>query len=164
LTITINGRLGTIQEGDAQLGTLPFITAASGIVQFEIPRVANFPDQTASLIDHGDATIEGKTFHRITVESPLRSKAMAENTETLATDLYFDSASHLLIKSANLIRIEGSGNNEFLRVITYEDYRQVDSSMVPFRYTQTLNGQKQWTLQLSEVQLNPDLPGSLFEF
>jgi hypothetical protein len=68
------------------------------------------------------------------------------------------------VKSANVIHINGAGNNDFLREITYDDYREVGNVMIPFRYTQTLNGQNQWTLQLSEVQINPTAQATFFEF
>ena len=164
LSIRISGKYGVTQSSDGHQVNIPPDTAASGIIQFEMPRLASFPDQTASLIDHGPALIGGKPLHRVAFEFPLNPIATPQNDERVATDLYFDPTSHLLVKSANSIRVAGSGKNEFLRVITYEDYRQVGDSMIPFRYTQTLNGQEQWILQFSDVQLNPDLPASLFEF
>jgi hypothetical protein len=164
LSIKINGKVGIIQQGEGKPIYISAATAASGLLQFEMPRLANFPGQATSLTDRGSMAIDGDTLHRITTETPLTSNAADVSRDPVVTDLYFDSTSHLLIKSANSIRLEGAGKNEFLRVITYEDYRSVGGSLVPFRYTQTLNGQKQWTLQLSDVQLNPDLPASLFEF
>ena len=156
LSIRIDGEAGKIQESNGREYPLLPDTAASGIFQFELPRVANFPDSSTSLVDHGTAIINGSTLHRMTFEFPT---ALPEENEqrrrTVATDLYFDSTTHFLMKSANLIRINGAGNHDFLRVVTYEDYRKVGNSMIPFRFTQTLNGQKQWILQLSDVQLNP---------
>lgn len=165
LSIRINGGHGKIQEADGHLYPLLPNTAKSGIVQFELPRLANFPYPGTSLLDRGLVTIEGRSLHRITYEITTADASEAvKKKNAVVTDLYFDPASHLLIESANSIRIDGAGSADFLRVITYEDYRAVQGSMVPFRFTQTLNGQKQWTLQLSTVQLNPALETPSFEF
>ncbi len=165
LSIRINGRYGKIQEADGRLYPIVADTAASGIFQFELPRLADFPDSTASLLDRGSCSVDGRAFHRLTYEFPTTGiKATTHKRDTVATDLYFDPTTHLLVKSANSIHIDGARNTDFLRVITYDDYRKVGDSMIPFRFTQTLDGQKQWTLQLSEVQLNPALKTTFFEF
>ncbi|WP_188553841.1 hypothetical protein [Edaphobacter dinghuensis] len=165
LSIRINGGRGKIQEGDGHLYPLLPNTAKSGIVQFELPRLANFPYSGTSLLDRGLVVIDGRSLHRITYETTTADASeVVRKKNAVITDFYFDPTSHLLIKSANSIRIDGAGNADFLRVISYDDYRSVQGSMVPFRFTQTLNGQKQWTLQLSTVQLNPALETSSFEF
>lgn len=164
-SIRISRLLGKIQEADGHQYPVQPDTAATGIFQFQLPRLANFPDSQASLTDHGSTVFGGTTLRRLTYEFATTSpKANTSKPRTVATDLYFDSTTHLLVKSANTIHIDGAGNNDFLREITYEDYRQVGSLLIPFRYTQTLNGQKQWTLQLSDIQLNPNLQSAYFEF
>jgi hypothetical protein len=165
LSIRINGGHGKIQEGDGHLYPLLPSTAKSGIVQFELPRLSNFPYPGTSLLDRGLVVIDGRSLHRITYEtSTADASEVVRKKNAVITDFYFDPTSHLLIKSANSILIDGALSANFLRVISYDDYRSVQGTMVPFRFTQTLNGQKQWTLQLSTVQLNPALETSFFEF
>lgn len=165
LSTRINGGHGKIQEGDGHLYPLLPNTAQSGIVQFELPRLANFPNPGTSLLDRGLVVIDGRSLHRITYETTTADASeVVRKKNAVITDFYFDPTSHLLIKSANSIRIDGAGSADFLRVISYDDYRSVQGSMVPFRFTQTLNGQKQWTLQLTTVQLDPTLETSSFEF
>jgi len=164
-SLRIRGSHGEIQEANGHRILILPNTAASGIVQFQLLRLANFPGQKTSLLDRGTVTIGGQILHRLTYEFPAVAATLpAQKQHTIATDLYFDPATHLLVKSANAIRINGAGNHDFLREITYEDYRQVDGISIPFRYTQTLNGQKLWTLQLSDVQLNPTLQPTYFQF
>jgi hypothetical protein len=165
LSIRINGLQGKIQEADGRQNFIVPDTAASGIFQFQLPRLANFPGASTSLLDHGSSVVAGATLHRVTFESPVSGPMVStQKKKTLATDLYFDGTTHLLVKSANVIHINDAGNNDFLREITYDDYRSVGNVMIPFRYIQTLNGQNQWTLQLSEVQLNPTAKATFFEF
>ncbi|WP_442300008.1 hypothetical protein [Terriglobus sp. 2YAB30_2] len=152
----INNRLGSIQQPDGKMFPLAPEIAASGIVQFELPRLADLQARS-SVLDHGVTVIDGMSLHRVTIEQPLTPR------KNIATDLYFDPQTHLLVKTANAIRPNGA-QSELLRVITYGDYRPVDGVMIPFLYTQSLDGQKQWTIQLSEVQLNPNIQSNYFEF
>ena len=122
--------------------------------------MANFPGQTASLLDRGVTSIEGVSLRHLTVEY-FATNAKAKTKESVATDLYFDPVSQLLVKSASSIRLNGvsspfsSGNH-------IRGLRLVSGSMVPFRFTQTLDGQLQWTLQLMEVELNPAFKPNIF--
>ncbi|WP_263418905.1 DUF4292 domain-containing protein [Terriglobus albidus] len=156
ISTRINSRLGNIQHPDGKSFPLAPEIAASGIVQFELPRLADLQTRS-SVLDHGVTVIDGMNLHRVTIEQPLTPK------KNIATDLYFDPETHLLVKTANAIRPDGS-QSELLRVVTYGDYRAVDGVMVPFLYRQVLDGQKQWTIQFSEVQLNPNLQSNYFEF
>lgn len=165
ISIRINGRIGKIQEADGRVFPLPPDTATTGLLQFELPRMEGFPEQAfCSLIDRGGVAIDGEPFHQVTYEMADHKAADGKSVKTIPTELFFDPTTHLLVKSLNMIRLDGAGPNEFQRVITYEDYRQVGDSLIPFRFTQTLNGQKQWTLQLSDVQLNPGTQSNYFQF
>lgn len=165
LSIRISGQHGTIQEADGKQSPIPANTAATGIFQFLQPLLANIPNISESLLDRGLTTVDEVSLHRVTVELSAVGLDLITGTKGItATDLYFDPASHLLIKSANSIQINGGHGHHFLRVITYGDYRKVGNMMVPFSYTQTLDGQKQWTLQLANVQLNPTFDSASFEF
>ena len=152
----INNRVGNVQQPDGTRFPLAPEMAASGILQFQLPRLADLQTRS-SVLDHGVTVIDGMNLHRVTIEQQLSPK------KNIATDLYFDPKTHLLIKTANAIRPDGS-QSELLRVITYGDFRPVDGVMIPFLCTQVLDGQKQWTIQLSEVQLNPTLQSNYFEF
>jgi hypothetical protein len=145
--------------------------ARQGIDTFARPRVSSFPDANTSLLEKGTESIGGRNLHRISVVQALphgttHGNPSANNTPAnfVVTDLYFDPVSHLLIKSAANLRLGGSGNEEFLECMTYDDYREVQGTQVPFRYTETLNGQMQWTLQLDTVTLNSGVQPSSFNF
>lgn len=163
LSIRINGRIGKIQETDGRTFPLVPETASSGIFQFQMLHLADL-ETASSLIDHGLVPFDQVSLHRITVERYFSPASKSRPLKTLATDLYFDPQTHLLAKSVNSVQIDGAGNNRFLRVITYEDYRPINGLMLPFRFIQTLDGQKQWTLQLSEVELGPNQPATFFQF
>ncbi len=143
----------------------------NGINTFARLRVSSFPDANTSLLDRGMQSVGGSSLHRISVVQALphgTSKGNPSPSITppifAVTDLYFDPASNLLIKSVANLRLGGSGNEEFLECVTYDDYREVQGTQVPFRYTETLNGQLQWTLQLDTVTLNSGVQPTIFTF
>lgn len=121
LSIRINGGHGKIREGDGHLYPLLPNTAKSGIVQFELPRLANFPLPGTALLDRGLVTVEGRSLHRITYETTTTNASeIVQKQNAVVTDFYFDPAAHLLIKSANSIRADGAGSTDFICVITYK--------------------------------------------
>jgi hypothetical protein len=164
-SIRIHRFVGKIQGSDGAISVIPSTTAALGLFPFELPRFANSPGLASSLIDQGLVALGGTELHRITLElGSLGRNPVTKSIDTIVTDLYFDPTSHLLIKSVSSVLIAGSRPVKLLSVVTYGDYRMAAGSMVPFRYTETLEGQPYRTLQLSNVQLNPELNTTYFEF
>lgn len=163
-SIRINGRMGKMQSADGRVDSLSPATASTGLVQFPVLRTVDFRSQSISLTDQGSTSVDGLTLHRLRMESgAVAAKVGAPTPRTTVTDFYFDPKTNLLIKSANSIRLAGSGSDQ-IRVTTYEDYRQVNGSMIPFRFTQSLDGQVLWTLQLSDAQISTDKQTAYFEF
>jgi hypothetical protein len=156
-SIRINGRIGNIQEADGKTYPLLPETAASGIFQFQLPRLADLQTKS-TVIDHGPTKVDGISLHRLTIERPFSA-----GQKNIATDLYFDPKTHLLAETANSIWLDGA-RSSILRTIIYGDYRQVEGVLIPFRFGQAIDGQKQWTLQLSDVQLNPSIQSAYFSF
>lgn len=118
-----------------------------------------------TIVDGGMITISGESLHRITVERPLhpaQSKLTSDNTSVI--DLYFDPKSSLLIKSAVAVPISWSDPERYVEVTTYADYQSVNGVLIPFSCSRTINGQPEWTLQLSSVQPLPSLTSSYFHF
>jgi hypothetical protein len=167
-TRIVGGSGATLRSDGSKDFLLPF-TAAQGLVAFPQLRVATFPTSQTSLYDKGLQSVDGTTLHRLAVEHPLGKppsalpSAKATVPPSVVTDLYFDPASHLLMKSVASIKLSGMGS-DFIRCTTYEDYRKVGAVLVPFRISESLNGQVQWTLQLDSVALNTGLAQTNFIF
>ncbi len=165
MSIRISGRVGKIQGSGASSSTIPPETAAIGIFPFGLVRMAHFPGRETSLIDHGLIAEDGVELHRITVQiASIGRDPATKSRRTIPMDLYFDPTSHLLAKSASSGFIAEGHSARFLRVVTYSDYRKVGTSMVPFRYSESMDGQQYWVLQLSDVQLNPSFDATYFQF
>jgi hypothetical protein len=165
MSLRIHGPVGKIQGSGGPTETIPPDTAAAGIFPFGLVRTVHFPGRDTSLIDHGLTTAGGVQLHRITVETPsIGRDPVTKSRRTIAIDLYFDPATHLLAKSASSSFIAVGHSAKFLRVVTYSDYRKVGTAMVPFRYDESMDGQQYWVLQLSDVQLNPVFDVTYFQF
>ncbi len=165
MSLRIHGPVGKIQGTGGPAEIIPPETAAAGIFPFGLVRTVHFPGRQTSLMDHGLTAVDGVQLHRITVESPSFGRdPVTKSRRTIAIDLYFDPATHLLAKSASSSFISVGHSAKFLRVVTYSDYRKVGTSMVPFRYDESMDGQQYWALQLSNVQLNPVFDATYFQF
>jgi len=161
----IHGRIGKVQVGTKPPVGMSPDTAILGIFPFEIAGRAAPQAKNAALLDHGIASNSGQSLHRLTLElSSMSWDSVRKSQAILPVDLYFDPATHLLIKSACYVFIPGGKQIPFLSVVTYGDYRRVGASMVPFLYSETLDGQPYRTVQLSAVQLTPNFPTDYFQF
>jgi hypothetical protein len=156
---------GQIQESDGRKHILPAANAKNGILAFPHLLSSTFPEGQTTILDHGIVQIEGHALHRITLVEVVSSDDPASEEGNISVlDLYFDPTSHLLIKSADYVQLDNSDRQHYVRVVTYGDYREVNRTLIPHQYSQTLNGQKQWTLQLTEVHPSPATDASYFLF
>lgn len=159
----ISGASGVMRDESGKSQFLIPDAAITGLLQFQTLACGLMAQHPASYIDDGVVSVDH--LHRITLESPLiPGFRSAPQHTTSVVDFYFDTVSHLLTKSVTLIRIAGARNQEFIRTITYSDYRDVSGTVVPFRFQESLNGEPTWSLQLNQVQLNGSVADSYFKF
>lgn len=155
---------GTFQDESAGQHPLLPNTSRIGIVAF--PRVwtdaATSP--LVSLFDHGLYAGTGQPLHRVTVEYQLNPGSYAVGDPTVATDLYFDPNTHLLLFSVDSVRFANAQQQVFLQSIAYGAYQTVNGVSVPTSLIQTLNDQPQWALQLSQITLNSHPTPDTFSF
>jgi hypothetical protein len=165
-SIRIKGSTGQIVESNGNKHYLPVATARAGYIVFPKLMTATFPTEQTSIIDGSLTTIDGKQLHRITIEEPAFAGETSSSPDQISTtDLYFDPATDLLIKSVSSIQIDSADRQRYLQVVTYSDYRLVDDALLlPFAYVQTLNGQRQWAFQATSIQLQPSISASYFSF
>lgn len=164
-SIRIRGLVGQILESDGKKHSLPPVTARMGLFAFPLLMDSSFPTNQTAVLDRGSISVNGAILHRITVERPLFAKKEAsQGGQTAVVDLYFDPSTHLLVKSVASVQLDSTDRERYVQAVTYSDYRKVGTILLPFSYSQTLNGQPQWSLQLTQVQLNPSIDISYFQF
>jgi hypothetical protein len=164
-SIRMHGSIGQTLDSKGVNHYLPLATARGGLVAFPKLMIAAFPSEQISVLDQGMVSIDGKPLRRITVEEPVFAGTVPTTYDQVSTsDLYFDPTSNLLIKSVGYIQLTSLDRERYIQAITYSDYRTVDNMLLPFAYSQTLNGQRMWSLQLASVQLKPAVDHSYFQF
>ena len=164
-SIRIDKNLGETADVDGKRLLMPPATAKAGLLAFPKLLASTFPAENTSFVDRGQVQIDGKPLHRITVEeTAFAGEAVPDSRDVDVTDLYFDPASHLLLKSVSAIQLDSADRQRYLVVVTYGDYQKVGESLVPNLYWQSLNGQKQWTLRLNQPNLQPSVQPSYFRF
>lgn len=154
----------TLEANGKRIAISPAM-AAGGLLAFPQLLASTSPSSHASLIDRGQVRIGGQTLHRITLEElafPYATKPDTYNVNV--TDLYFDPSTHLLLQSASAVQLDPADREKYLIVITYGGYQNVQGSLIPCRYSQSLNGQRQWSLQLNPPSLQPSVDASYFHF
>jgi hypothetical protein len=161
----INSSYGKTLEADGKSFFMPPATAKAGLIAFPRLLVSTFPSSDTSFIDRGQLTVDGQMLHRITVEESTFSGKTATNPRDInVTDLYFDASTHLLLKSVSSVQLDSSDRQRYLIAITYGNYQKVQGSLIPYSYSQSLNGQRQWSFQLNEANLQPSVDTSYFQF
>jgi hypothetical protein len=164
-SIRISDIAGSVQQDNGKRHLIPPATAKNGLLAFPRLLSPTFPAPQATLLEGGSVQVEGKLLHRILLrEAAFSGETALDEDGISAVDLYFDSVTHLLAKSAEYVRLDALDRAHYLRVTTYGDYRPVGGMLIPYHYSQTLNGQAQWILVLSEVDPRPELNKAIFLF
>jgi hypothetical protein len=108
--------------------------------------------------------LNGRAFKRLSLTRPTIDAPSRAHAEFVTTDFYLSSDTSLLYKSVDMVGSLDPSSRRYMRVITYEDYRQIDGVEIPFRYTETINGQPAWVLQLTTAQPQAESDPAYFTF
>jgi hypothetical protein len=161
----IDGDIGGTVETNGRRFSLPMATAELGLVVFPRLFSSEFGVSAAAIVDRGQIEIDGELLHRITIEeSVLTNGMLIDNQSSNVTDLYFEPVKHLLRMSTSLVQLDSADRERYLVVNRYCDYQTTGTMLMPHTIRQTLNGQFQWTLQLAEIDLQPQIDSSYFRF
>ena len=163
-SLRIGNDHGGLQDEDGEFHPIPPLT--SGLGMFAIARVwadaINSP--RVSLYDCGVFTAGEQHLHRITMEYALGANNGNRTQVTMATDLYFDPATHLLWFSVESMGTMPVPSQVLQRVTIYSGYTTFNGLMFPARIEQMLDGQAQWALQLTEMGANSAVSDDMFAF
>jgi hypothetical protein len=160
-SLRIRGAGGAFQDIKGTRHRLPIVNASAGLFAYPF-LLSQASQKTQGLsLAAGTLQLDGRLFNRLSVGRPAAAgSAAAQNSE----DIYLSSDTNLPYKSAAFVGSVDGSLQRYLKVITYEDYRQVDGVEIPFRYIETINGQRAWTLQLEEAQPVTTTDESYFTF
>ena len=124
-----------------------------------------------SMTQLGASTVDSVPTHEVLIYTalhrgmPLNSGREGEPpTPMVATNLYLSESSHLLIKASTIATAAGSSRSTLLVEDRFDDYRQVDGVLVPFKMTESVGGVAVFTMQLSDVKINQGISDDAFHF
>jgi hypothetical protein len=163
-SVRLQSSFGSFMGDSGEQSSLLPKTSRTGIVAFSRLWTDALGSALPSLFDQGLYTGSGTSLHRITIEYPLNPGGYSSGDPTVATDLYFDPSTHLLLFSVDDVAFSNSSGQRFLRVTSYGDYQPFSGIQFPTQIQQTLNGQLQWSLQLSQITVNTNPPVTTFSF
>lgn len=161
----IDGNFGMMVEADASQFPIPPYAAKIGIVGFARLFSPDVGTTASAIIDQGLVSIAGVSLHRITVEEAVLVNAVPIGSGTPSvTDFYFDPSSHLLKISTAFVQLNSTDRGRYLVVVRYDGYQSAGTLSLPHSIQQTINGQPQWALNLTDIALNPVFDPSYFQF
>jgi hypothetical protein len=164
-SLRLVGFAGRFQDEKGNQGSLTAATSSAGIVAFPRIWAEGATSLRISLYDRNSYTAAGQSLDRITLEYPIEGTSGDQlGSKTAATDLYFDPNNHLLCYSVDALTYNNVSAQTHVRITSYADYQQFNGIKAPATIKQYLNGQLQWTLQLSQVTVNPAEPATTFSF
>ncbi len=153
-SLRIRGGMGGFQDALGKQHRLQVSSARASLLAYPFLLSTKLSEQQSLLLATGAAELGGAPFNKLSLLRPAvegRPLSPAKGN-VVPTDIYFSPETHLPYKSSDLITSLDGSTQRYLRVMTYEDYRQVEGVTIPFRYTETINGQFAWMLQLQEAR------------
>ena len=155
------GARGGFLSASGKRSSISTDIATLGLVAFPRLLSSDYPLKTSVLTDQGDVSIGGRTLHRITLDDPATDET---GNSWKTVDLYFDPNTKQLAESVAFVHLSTADAALYTLETTYSDYRTVGSATLPYLYTQSLNGNLQWSLQLNTIDLSTTPDSSLFSF
>jgi hypothetical protein len=157
----LNGARAVFQAADGTHASISSDLSALGLFAFQRLLAAGYPTSSTLLSDQGSTSINGILLHRITLDDPSTD---GTGLPWKTTDLYFAPATGRIVKSTAFVHLSPRDSALYMIATTYDDYREVGGGTLPYTYTQSLNGNLRWTLQLSSISLSTIPDTSLFQF
>jgi len=163
-SVRLNASSGAFEDESGNLSSLLPATSRAGIVAFPRLWIDASSSPLVSLSDQGLYTGTGQSLHRITVEYQLNPGTYSAGDPTVATDLYFDPSTHLLLFSVDSVQFVNAQGQSFLQTMQYGAYQSFNGVSIPTSLTQTLNDQPQWAMQVTQLTLNSHPTPDTFSF
>lgn len=147
-----------VKQGNGLTGTLNDVEFGDPLALPEhLREIINRED--SSVVEDGLVSIDKQHFNKVTVS--------LFNTKTgipVAASFYFDTETHLLRKSVFSQHVVANNHREYLKVVTYSDYRTIQSVLYPLEYTESVDGQLLMSLKLTSAHMAASHNESYFTF
>jgi hypothetical protein len=164
----VNNGDGALRDEAGKITAIPFQNAvALGAITFPLPRLSGVATDTTSSVKYvGLRSLGSHQYQTIEVSLPNQFKSDPDGTlNRLFTAYYlFDPSTFRLV----LIQDKTHPVDRLTRDIDHEldfaDFRSVNGVQFPFNISERIAGQETFSIQLSNVTMNPGLTDSDFQF
>jgi hypothetical protein len=146
------GANGLFLSVDGKRSFLSSDLGTAGLVAFPRVLAAGYPAASPVVTDRGSAVINGTTLRHITLDD---RSLDGTGSPWKTTDLYLDSSTGYLMQSVSPVHLSTADRTVYMLETTYANYQPAGGTkaMLPFTISQSLNGQLQWTLSLSQANI-----------
>lgn len=126
-------------------------TTAVGILPFDLPSIVSTAHEHVVIVDGAVQQENSTSVHKVSIELPVQGPQHVPGTPNRTIlDCYFDTTTHLLLRTESLVTLADGGRHRFLRVTTYGEYKTFGDFQVPTLISETLDGQLIQTLTLAD--------------
>jgi len=153
---------GSVKDAAGNLSTIPpHNTLNLGAFSFPLLKIAAALSNSALSVQYLGTTdfngIQANVIHVAKNQSTDPGGLIAHLT---AVDFLIDPTSYQILAVRDVIHPEDRATQDIAREIAFSDYRLANGILLPFSVTEQVNGQRTWTMQLDQIQVNSGLSDS----
>lgn len=157
VAVTHSGGKGVLRDASGRLEKITRNARAGTEVPFlPLPRlISDLLASAGAITDLGVDTVNGRAVHHVAMsrQFPPGADPGGIITAHSTIDLFIDAQSFLILQMAH-VAADRTGRHSSARSVTFGHYRAVDGAMVPFSITESLGGQKTWSVTVSSIDFN----------
>lgn len=143
----VSGRVQKITR-NARVGTeVPFLP---------LPRsLSDLLASAGAITDLGMDTVKGRAVHHVALSRQIPPAADPGGIITARStiDLFIDAENFLVLQLAHTAA-DRTGRRSTARTVFFADYRVVKGAMVPFSISESLDGQKTWSITVNSIDFS----------
>jgi len=167
LVVTRAGGKGALRDAAGRVTKITRNARAGTEVPFlPLPgMLAELLAYAGTITDLGIDTMGGRTVHHVVISRQFPQGSDPDGTMTARStvDIFIDSENFLIVRLGHAAA-DLSGKRSIARTVTFADYRPVNGAMVPFLITESLDGQKTWSIAVSSIDFNRKCQDTDFQF
>jgi hypothetical protein len=154
----INGGFGRFSQNDKAPQSLEDIEFVNPLALPELLlELANRKD--AAVIDDGTLIVDEQSLKKVTI-----TLFQARYGDPVSASFYFNSTSNLLEKGVFVGHSAGDRSLQYLKVMTYGDYRKDQSVLLPHLYSETIDGQLTMSIKVTNTSITSSHDEAYFSF
>jgi hypothetical protein len=163
----VSNGAGFVKEPDG--ATKPIFyqnTVNFGSLTFPFPcLVAVLEDSSISVSYVGLETKEGQPVQHVQTKKIFPSNIDPRGVFSKLTtrDFFVDPTTFRIVSTLDMVHPDDAYTIDHPHEMFFSDYRSTNGALVPFSMTETVSGQRTYTLQLNQISFNTGLSDSDFE-